>query len=377
MKIEAVEIIETSIPLRKAYKLSRRYGYLRETKPVLVKVMTEDGLTGYGETDPMGKFTGETPETVSAVLKEDLAPAVIGEDPSNVNRITEILEFTVRDNHMAKGAVDMACYDLLGKAAGLPVHSILGGALYDELPIMGSIGGGTIEETVRAARDVESAGYHSLMVKVGGDPIQDAERVLAVRDALGGDFPLILDANQGWDLPSATKFINVAKKASPILFEQPLDAENLEGLAEFRRKCEIPISVDESLLSYRHAQEVIRLGAADVFSIKVCKNGGIRHSLEIIELARSKGITILFNSMIEEGITQAASLNIALTVPNLFEYGHAFFSPLRLDADITNYTTLLQGGKVRAPEAPGLGVELLEDVLDPYVTSRKTIKRKK
>lgn len=373
MKITSIEIIETCIPLPHHYKLSKRYGFLRDTKPVIVKINTDEGLCGYGETDPMGKFTGETPETVAAVLKQDLAPSVIGEDPTNALLINNIMDDMVRDNHMAKAAIDMACYDLLGKAAGMPLYRVLGGALRKDVPIMGSIGGGTIDETVEAAEAVRDCKYHSIMVKVGGDPVHDGNRVLAVRDALGKEYPIIVDANQGYDMASAMKFIGIAKEAEPVLFEQPIDAENIEGVADIRRKCGVPVSVDESLLSYRHAQEVIRVGAADVFSIKVCKNGGIRNSLQIIELARSRGIDILFNSMIEEGITQAASLNIALTVSNLYEYGHAYFSPLRLDADVTDYTSNIVDGRVKAPTKPGLGIEVLDDVLDRYVSNRVTI----
>jgi muconate cycloisomerase len=373
MRITSVELIETRIPLKTPYKLSKRYGYLRETQPVIVKIHTDEGIFGFGETDPMGKFTGETPETVAVVIREHLAPAILGADPTNIGQLSAIMEDIVRDNHMAKGCIDMACHDLLGKAAGMPLHQLLGGALYDDMPIMGSIGGGTIEETIAAAEKVRKQNYHSIMVKVGGDPVHDGNRVLAVREALGSDFPIIVDANQGYDFAAALTFIDIAREADPLLYEQPIDAENIEGIAAIRRKCGIPVSVDETLLSYRHAQEVIRLEAADVFSIKVCKNGGVKHSKEIIELARTKGIDILFNSMIEEGITQAASLNIGLTVSNLFEYGHAYFSPLRLERDITNYSSLIVNGRVKAPQAPGLGIEVLEDVLDGYTTSRVTI----
>lgn len=373
MRIASVEIIETCIPLKKPYKLSKRYGYLENTKPIIVKVNTDNGYAGYGETDPLGRFTGETPETVAAVLKEDLAPAILREDPTNLHLIHEALDSAVRSNHMAKAAIDMACYDLLGKASEMPLYRVLGGALYEELPIMGAIGGGTVEESVAAARAEKEKGYHSLMVKVGGDPVQDGERVLAVRDSLGKDYPLIVDANQGYDIPAALKFMDIVREAHPVLFEQPIDAENIEGIASIRKKSGFPISVDESLLSYRHAQEVIRLEAADVFSIKVCKNGGIKATLQIIELARSKGIDILFNSMIEEGITQAASLNIALTTSNLFPFGHAYFSPLRLAADITDYSSNIVGGRVRAPKSPGLGVHIVEDVLDSFTIRKETI----
>ncbi|MDT8284617.1 MAG: enolase C-terminal domain-like protein [Thermovirgaceae bacterium] len=375
MRIVSIEIIETCIPLRKPYKLSKRYGYLENTKPVIIKINTDEGISGYGETDPMARFTGETPETVAAVLKTDLLPAILGEDPTNLHLIHETLDSVVRHNHMAKGAIDMACYDLLGKVSGMPLYCVLGGALYENLPIMGSIGGGTIEETVAAAKAEKDKGYHSLMIKVGGDPVHDGEIVLAIRDSLGKDYPLIVDANQGYDVSSALKFIGIARQADPLLFEQPIDAENIEGIANIRKICGIPISVDESLMSYRHAQEVIRLEAADVFSIKVCKNGGIKSTLQIIELARSKNIDILFNSMIEEGITQAASLHIALTTPNLFPFGHAYFSPLRLAADITDYSSNINEGKVYPPKSPGLGVKLLEDVLETFTTRKEIFKK--
>lgn len=373
MRIISVEIIETKIPLKHPYRLSKRYGDVAYTHPTIVKISTENGLIGWGETDAWVGFTSESPESVALVLKNYIAPAIIGEKAINILKIHEIMGFFIRENRMAKGAIDMACYDLLGKAAKMPVYGILGGNLYDSLPIMGAIGGETCEETAAAALEVKALGYHSLMVKVGRDPVQDAQRVLAVRDATGPEYPLILDANQGWNLQDAKSFISIAKEANPVLFEQALVAEDIEGMAALRRSCDVPISVDESLTSFRHAQEVIRLGAADVFSVKVCKNGGIRESLRIIELARNNGINILFNSMLEEGITQAASLNVALTTSNLFPYGHAYFSPLRLEADITTYSSLIKDGRVYAPTKPGLGVDILDKVLDGYVTARSIV----
>ncbi len=373
MKITSIEIIQTKIPLLHAYELSKRYGKLTHTYPVIVKIATDEGFIGYGETNPVGKFTGETHHTVWASLVHDLARVLIGKDPTNINAIWEEMEFTIRDNHLAKAAIDIACYDILGKKANMPVHQIIGGALYDSLPIMGSVGGKTIDHIVASALAEKAKGYHSLMVKIGVEPIYDAEKVLAVRNAVGKNYPIIIDANQGYDRQSALDFINIAKEANPVLFEQPIDAEDFEGIAKIRSICNIPIAVDESLLSFRHALEAIRTKAADVFSIKVCKNGGIRRSLEIIELARTNGVEILFNSMIEEGITQAASLNLGLTTSNTFKYGHAYFSPLRLIEDITNYSSLIKDGRVYAPQKPGLGINVLEDVLDKYVTERKII----
>lgn len=374
MRITSIEIFETKIPLPHPYKLSQRYGTLPCTNPTVVKVHTDEGLVGIGETDAWVGFTSETPEGVSTVLRLNIAPRLIGEDATNVLKAHEIMEYFMRENHMAKGTIDMAIYDLLGKAAGMPVYKILGGSLYDSLPIMGAFGGDSPAESAAAAVVEKNKGYHSLMYKVGRDPVKDAECFFAVRDAVGKDYPIILDANQGWDLASAKKFISIAAEANPVLFEQPLVASDIEGMAELRRFSRVPVSVDEALTDFRNAQEIIRLGAADVFSVKVAKNGGIKEAKRIIELAADHGIPILFNSMIEEGITQAASLNIALTTSNLFEYGHAYFSPLRLDADITDYSSLIHGNRVVPPVAPGLGIKLLDDVLDRYVVAHWTVK---
>ncbi len=375
MRITSIEIIETQIPLKHPYRLSRRYGDMVHTHPTVVKVHTDEGLTGYGETDAWVGFTTETPETVAITLRKNIAPRLIGMDPTNVMKILETMDYFMRGNEMAKATVDMACFDLLGKKAGMPTCRALGGNLHESLPIMGAIGG-DIKDAARSSLAVKAQGYHSMMVKVGRDPVKDAEYVLAAREAVGPDFPLILDANQGWDLPSAKKFISLAREANPVLFEQPLVAEDIEGMAALRRFTDIPVSVDESLTSFAMAREVVRLGAADVFSVKVCKNGGIRESLRIIELAGNNGIDILFNSMLEEGITQAASLCVGLMTANLFAYGHAYFSPLRLEADITTYSRLIRDGRVYAPDTPGLGIEVLDDVLDRYVTNRSVVDKR-
>ncbi|WP_286846926.1 MULTISPECIES: mandelate racemase/muconate lactonizing enzyme family protein [Aminobacterium] len=375
MRINSIEIIETKIPLKDPYKLSRKYGVVEFTHPTIVKIYTDNGTVGYGETDAWAGFTSETPETVAAVLKHNIAPAILGEESTNILKLHKIMNFVMRENHMAKAAIDIACYDILGKEAGMPVYHLLGGNLYESLPIMGGIGGETCEEAANAAMKTKTKGYHSLMIKVGRNPVQDAQCVLAVREVVGPDYPLILDANQGWDLASAKKFISIAQEANPVLFEQPLLGEDIEGMAELRRCCDVPVSVDESLTSFECAQNIIRLNAADVFSVKVCKNGGIKESMRIIELARNNGINILFNSMLEEGITQAASLNMALATENIYTYGHAYFSPLRLEADITTFSDLIRDGRVYAPASPGLGISLLEDVLDRYVIARTVIKK--
>lgn len=162
-----------------------------------------------------------------------------------------------------------------------------------------------------AALEVKATGYHSLMVKVGRDPVHDAERVLAVRDAVGPDYPLILDANQGWDLASAKMHRHRERRPSRAIRTGGSSRTTSRAWPPSGGAATSGFPSTKASRRSGARRDAIRLGAADTFSVKVCKNGGIRESLRIIELARCHGIDILFNSMLEEGITQAASLNVA------------------------------------------------------------------
>jgi muconate cycloisomerase len=374
MKITKIEIKKLSIPLPKPYKLSKLYGTLYTTEPVVVKVHTDEGICGYGETDPMPLFTGESPETVFVVITEALAPALIGRNPLNIAKVHEVMDGITKDMHLAKAAIDMACYDILGKFAGLPVCDILGGKLRDELPIMGSIGGGAPEKNSREALGMIEKGYKSIMIKIGGSDLQlDIDRTHAIRDAVGAGYPLIVDANQGWDVRRAVRYIKEVDSCKLELFEQPIAAWDTAGFVKIKEKTDMALSADESVMSLENAKILIKEKAVDVFSVKVSKNGGIYRTKEIINLAEYFGIDCLFNSMIEEGITQAASLALGASTKNLYEYGHAYFSPTRLEADITNFSDSIKNGNICVSTENGLGIEVLEDVVEKYCTKSKVV----
>lgn len=376
MKITKIEIKKLSIPLPKPYKLSKLYGTLYNTEPVVVKIHTDEGIVGYGETDAMPLFTGESPETVFVVISEALAPALIGRDPLNIAKVHEVMDGITKDMHLAKAALDMACYDILGKFAGLPVCEILGGKLRDELPIMGSIGGGSPEKNAQDALGMLDKGYKSIMVKVGGSDVElDIDRTHAVRQAVGAGYPLIADANQGWDVRRAIRYIKGIDSCKLELFEQPIAAWDVDGLVKIKEKTDMALSADESVMSLENAKILIKEKAVDVFSMKVSKNGGIFRTKEIIDLAGFFGIDCLFNSMIEEGITQAASLALGASTRNLYEYGHAYFSPTRLEADISTFSEQIKNGNICVSTENGLGIEVLEDVVEKYCSKRKTVEQ--
>ncbi|MCP4405607.1 MAG: mandelate racemase [bacterium] len=367
MKIEKIEVIHIRMPLKKPYTLSKTFGTLRNTEPVVVKLFTDGGAIGVGETNPMPPFTEEDSETVKMLIKRYLGPAIIASDPVKIAKIHQMMDSILKGNYLAKAAIDMACYDLIGKAANLRVCDLLGGALQEKIPIMWSLGGDTPEKNAEEALQRKHEGYTSTMIKVGGtDIVNDVKRVKAIREAVGKEYPLIVDANQGWDFHTAVRFSRRVEDCEIALLEQPVPYWDIEGLVKVKKSIDIPVSADESVFTIHDAKTLIEKNAVDVFSIKVVKHGGIFRSKEIMKLAEAYGIQCMMNSMIEEGISQAASLQLGASANNLWKAGHAYFSPLRLEEDITDYSSQIVNGWVNVPEKPGLGITIGEETLETY-----------
>lgn len=377
MKITKITIDSLAVPLLHPYHLSKEYGIFSTATPIIVTIDTDEGIVGYGECDPWPLFTGDSVESAGLVLEKHLAPMLIGKDPTNINEVHRIMDATIRNQHLAKSAIDMAAYDILGKSLGVPVHKLLGGSRRQTMKCMWSIGGSTPEESAAEVLEAKRLGYYGCMIKIGGPDYQlDAARTRTVRDAVGPDYPLIVDANQGWDADTAIRYWKLIRDCNILFFEQPLQSWDVQGMARVRRAIDIPLSADEGVATLQDARNLIQAEAVDVFSIKVTKHGGIAPAKAICELAAANGIQVFFNSMIEEGITEAASLQVGATCANIFNgIGHAYFSPNRLKSDISNYHTFIhpEEGCVYVPQGPGLGVELEEDKLNSYRTRQIVI----
>lgn len=378
MKITAIRLTRLAVPLKHPYHLSQEYGIFSTATPVLAEIETDAGVTGVGECDPWPLFTGDSAESAMVVLGRHLAPALLGTDPTNLNELHRRMDGAIRNQHIAKSALDMAAWDAWGKAAGMPVHQLLGGKRRSSIRCMWSIGGSTPEESAAEVLEAKRLGYDGCMIKIGGpDWRLDAARTEAVRAAVGPDYPLIVDANQGWDLDTARRYGRAIRDLGILFFEQPLQSWDVEGMAALRRSLDVPISADEGVATLQDALRLIRAEAVDVFSIKVTKNGGIRPAKAICDLAEAHGVQVFFNSMIEEGVTQAASLQLGASCGNLVStIGHAYFSPNRLERDISDFSRLIHvsEGRVEVSDAPGLGVTLDRDVVRDYTVETITIR---
>lgn len=374
MRIVKIEVFHIKVPLKKTYQLSKVIGTLKYTEPIIVRVFTDEDIVGIGETDPLVPFTEESPESIKVCLKRYLGPHLIARhiDPTNIVKIHEEMDKLLKQNLLAKAAIDIACYDILGKKAKLPIYKLLGGRIRSEIPLSGGIaggisGGGSPEDNVKKVLESVEKGIKTFMIKVGSSTIEEDIATVEVIRKIDEDIHIIVDANQGWDSNTAIKFGKSVEKYNIEFLEQPVPYWDIDGLVKIRKSIGIPISVDEALFTIHDAVRIIEKGAADIFSIKVAKNGGIYKAKQIINLAKAFNIKCWMNTMIEEGITQAASLQLGMGAENLLELGHSYSSPGRLEEDISTYSDQIHKAVVRPSEKSGLGIEIKEDVLKKYI----------
>jgi L-alanine-DL-glutamate epimerase-like enolase superfamily enzyme len=375
MKVERIEAQHVTIPLVTPYVLSRKYGTVTHSHAVVVRVYTDQGLVGLGEADPLPPFTEESWAGVLGTTERVLGPLLIGEDPRDIIANNKLFDGILHGNNLAKGALDMALWDLLGKSLGVPVHRLLGGKLRGTVPVLWPFGSGTPEQDLERIEAKQAEGYGTFMIKMGALPIEtEIARARAIEDRFGDSIHWNVDANQGWDLTMALKFMDGTAGCRMDFVEQPVPRGQLEQLRILRGRATHPISADEGVQTAQEAMALASEGLVDLFSLKVTKNGGISRSMDIAAIARLCGMGCLCNSMIELGITQAAALQIASTLPNLVAGGHCFMSTLRLTDDITSFRGLVERAVVTVPDAPGLGVELDEGALDLYAAESITIR---
>lgn len=343
-------LIQRATPSR----LVTSYGQPMSSRPhVMVRLIDDEGRIGYGEASPLPAFTGETAESVLLQLRTQFLPLLPGHTPFEISAIHEKLNRLPR-NTSAKAAIDIALYDLMGKVVGLPAVSLLGGALRPQVPVTFPLGIGAIQETVRDAKIAVERGIRTLKMKIGGDPRADVERVCAVRAAVGRGIAIRVDANQAYDVPTATRLLSQLADVDIEYVEQPVAAWDFAGLAEIRRATGLKIMADESLHTLRDAVRLIELGAADIFAIKLIKTAGLTEARAIADLAAAHRIDIVVISPFETQIGAAAGLALALAAPTA---GRAH--ELRVfdsQPALAETAIRFEQGQIVPSEAPGLGV---------------------
>ncbi|MFD5752032.1 mandelate racemase/muconate lactonizing enzyme family protein [Streptomyces sp. NPDC127033] len=362
-RITAVDVFPVAVPFARRFVLgSGTVGTPdRAGLVIFVRLTTEDGVVGWGEQRALPSWSYETAETIAVVIKRHLAPILLQLSPFDVElfhaRANRRLAPSVSGGFpFARAAVDIALHDAAGKLAGLPVHALLGGRVRDTVPLCSAIGVGepsAVREHARA-----SAHYPAFKVKIGGDPAADAAAVTAVAEVAGGK-PIWLDANQSYR-PSALRHLLSALRGIPGIHcvEQPVPSTDLLGLRRLRSMIDLPVAVDEGSFTAQDLARVLRLDAADLVVLKICKSGGIRNALKTAQVALAGGLEVLGSGLTDCGIGFAAALHLfsqlELALPAELN-GPELLSGLYVDKlDIVSAVATV-------PTAPGLGVEVDEE----------------
>jgi L-alanine-DL-glutamate epimerase-like enolase superfamily enzyme len=352
VKIIRVEAWPVPLTLEEPYEIA--YETVAEVVNVFLRLETDRGLAGFGCAAPDAVVTGETPEEVEAALAGEAAELLRGADPLRRTAILERLTGWRRERPSALAAVDMALYDLLGKAVGQPVWKLLGG-FRASMATSVTIGILPQRETVERACAWVAQGFRCLKLKGGRDAEADAARAIAVREAVGLEIELRFDANQGYSVAEATRFVELAEDAGLELLEQPTDRRQLEELGRVTRRVEIPVMADESLMSLRDAFRLARRELADMINVKLMKVGGISEATQIDAVGRAAGLETMVGCMDESALAIAAGLHFALARPNV-RYadldGH-----FGLRGDPAAGAVVLSDGVLYPCEGPGFGWE--------------------
>ena len=366
MRIEKVEVFGVAVPLIGEYKNA----YLSKTvqKSAIVRITASGGVSGLGNIDPTPGYSKEqTPEHL-AVLRGKLAPLLIGMDATNVHAVLAKIEPAVKGFLDSKAAIEMACVDLAARIAGLPVHAYLGGAVKDRLLFNAWIGILPPDEAAKETLEWKNKGFRSAKIKVGGNIEADRARVKAVREAVGPDFQLRIDANAGYDADTSIKLAQMMAPFKLQLFEQPVPDHDITGMARVRREANavgLPIMADESVLDHASLIRIIKADAADLVKVKVMKQGGFLNTRRMIATAEAAGIRCVVGHGFGLGINTMAEIMLAATSGNVID-GLECVGPLKTADDIVTRKLDLSSGSIALPAGPGLGVTLDDAKLEKY-----------
>ena len=325
---------------------------------VFVRIWSSSGEFGLGEASPLPHFTGEMGDEIQRTIDNALGPCIVGLNPFDIVLVEDALAKGLPHHNTAKAAIITAIYDLAGKLLGLPVCQLLGGRLREEVELATGVGIGSVSAILTEIDQMVQRGIGTVKLKIGADPHRDIEAIWAVRDK----YPKLnirADANQGYTPKVAMQVLRELERANLQYVEQPVAATDIRGLLTVSQATSVRVAADESLYSLRNALDLISLGAADVFVIKLIKTGGLRQARAIMELATAARIPCVIVSPYEGYLGLAADIHVvaaSISCPWAAELG---FGDRALEDPVTGLC--FGQGTVKVPLGPGLGVTLITD----------------
>jgi len=366
LPIADVRVIHVDIPVRRPHKMS--FTTLEAVNFAFVRIETAGGLVGWGEAACLGgpTWSEESVESVVATIERYIAPWLRGRDATAIEAVRQEMARRLQGNPFARAAVEMALWDLNGRALGVPVHRLLGGAVRDRVPLSWSLAVANSADEVEEAREKVAHGHRIFKVKTAALPLaQDVQRVRRIRAAVGSDISLRIDANQGWDRPTALRAVRAFERYGVDFVEQPIPRWDLDGMAWLGRRSAVPIMADESCFSPHDALQIARRGGVSILGLKVTKSAGLLGAMAIARIAEAAGLGCYVGCMIETSLGPAAYLQVALAAVPV-RWGCELFGPLLLRGDVTREPVRYADGCVLGLDGPGLGVEVDEAMLKEW-----------
>ncbi len=367
MNITRITTCMVDVPILRELMITSSLGTHTATKITLLRLETDAGITGVGEATVAPKWSGETAWGAREIIDRYLAPAVMGRAVSDIPGALAAMDQIAVLNPFAKSAIEMAMLDAWGKAEGKPVYDLLGGAVRDTaIPIRFSLAALAPEVTAANAARRVAWGHRTVKVKVGLDPHADVARVRAVREAIGPDIRLTVDANGGWSVEDAVWALQEMRPLNLLLAEQPVRREDLDGMAAVRRRVDVPVMVDEGVFTLWDAEQALKKEACDIISVYPGKNGGITLSKAIAEMAAEKGVACAVGSNLELDPGTAAMCHLTVATANIDadRYHGDILGTLYHAQSIVKNPVRLEAGVAHCPTTPGLGVEMDWDVVE-------------
>jgi o-succinylbenzoate synthase len=360
MKITDIKFAILEVPLKTPFKTALRT--VNEIKDVVIMVETDTGHVGYGEAPATAAITGDTLGSIVETIRNVMKPLLIGRDISNLNEITEMIQSCIVKNYNAKAAMEIAVYDLFAQLYNAPLYKILGGgepSLQTDITISVDYIDKMVEDSLKAV----DLGFETLKIKVGKDIGLDIERIKAVYSAVKDKALLRLDANQGWTAKEAVNALRSLEDSGVILelIEQPVRADDLEGMKYITESVITPVMADESIFGPREVIELIQMRAADIINIKLMKAGGISNAIRIADIAATYGMECMIGCMIESSISVSAAAHVAVAKSNIIK---------KIDLDgpsLCAHDPVVSGVKfnnseITISDSPGLGIVSIENL---------------
>ncbi len=356
--IQSIEIYKSPIQLKEPFKIS--LGILTHAENVIVKINTSNGLTGYGECSPFMTINGESMDTCF-IVGQYLAQILKGKNPLDIKACTGFMDSVIYANNSIKSAFDIALYDIAAQNASLPLYAFLGGSKTKEIITDYTVSIDYPQKMADDAVKIKANGFQVIKVKLGHHE-KDVERIRMIREAVGMEIPLRIDANQGWDVATA---INILHELAPYNIqhcEEPIPRWNFMELANIRKQSPIKIMADESCCDHHDARRLIDLKSCDSVNVKLGKSSGIFIALKIIKIAEDNDINIQLGGFLESRLAFTAAAHLALASDSIVFFD--FDTPLMFIEDpVAGGIIYGDKGIISVPDTPGLGARINEEYL--------------